>query len=52
MWDAYHAINKARFSQRIGSLKIWAIKHLDGVVLEKVLDLCGKRDLFLNARSA
>ena len=49
VWDAYHAINKASFSQRIGSLKSWAIKHLDGVVLEKVLDLCGKRDLWKTA---
>ena len=27
-----------------GSLRQWAAGHLTGIVLEKVLDLCGKRD--------
>jgi hypothetical protein len=44
IWDAYHAPDRRSFSQRIASLKAWAIKHLSGVVLEKVLDLCEKRD--------
>ena len=42
--DAYHAPDRRSFSQRIASLKAWAAKHLSGVVLEKVLDLCEKRD--------
>lgn len=44
VWDAYRAPNCRSFSQRIASLKAWATKHLNGIVLEKVLDLCGKRD--------
>src|SRR3990170_2028323 len=44
VWDAYHAPDRRSFSQRIASLKTWAVKHLSGVVLEKVLDLCQKRD--------
>jgi hypothetical protein len=49
VWDAYHAINRASFSQRIRSLKSWAGKHLEGVVLENVLGLCSKRDLWKTA---
>lgn len=44
VWDAYHAPNCRTFSRRIAALKSWATKHLNGVVLENVLDLCSKRD--------
>lgn len=44
VWDAYHAPDRRSFSQRIASLKTWAAKHLSGVVLENVLDLCENRD--------
>lgn len=44
VWEAYHAPDRRSFGQRIRSLRTWARVHLNGVVLEKVLDLCKKRD--------
>ena len=44
VWEAYQAPDRRSFGQRIRSLRDWASGHLGGVVLEKVLDLCGKRD--------
>jgi hypothetical protein len=44
VWNAYRAPNCRSFSQRIRSLRTWATKHLSGVVLDNVLDLCDKRD--------
>ena len=44
VWNAYHAPNRRSFSQRLAGLRTWAGRHLSGVVLEKVLDLCDKRD--------
>lgn len=44
VWDAYRAPDRRTFSQRIRSLQNWAKKNLGGVVLEKTLDLCAKRD--------
>jgi hypothetical protein len=44
VWEAYHAPDRRCFGQRIRSLRTWAREHLSGVVLEKVLDLCKKRD--------
>ena len=44
IWDAYHAPDRRCFGQRLRSLRGWAKGHLGGVVLEKVLDLCKKRD--------
>jgi hypothetical protein len=46
VWNAYHASNRRSFSQRIGGLRTWASGHLSGVVLDKVVDLCDKRDLW------
>ncbi len=46
VWNAYHAPDRRSFSQRIAGLRGWASRHLDGVALEKVLDLCDKRDLW------
>lgn len=43
-WEAYHAPDRRCFGQRLRSLRGWAKAHLSGVVLEKVLDLCKKRD--------
>ena len=42
VWDAYHAPDRRSFAQRLRSLRQWAAEHLTGIVLEKVLDLCGK----------
>ena len=42
--EAYHAPNRRSFAQRLRSLRQWASGHLTGIVLEHVLDLCGKRD--------
>lgn len=44
VWEAYHAPDRRSFAQRLRSLRQWATKNLTGVVLENVLDLCGKRD--------
>jgi hypothetical protein len=44
VWEAYHAPDRRSFAPRLRSLRQWAIPHLTGIVLEKVLDLCGKRD--------
>lgn len=44
IWEAYHAPDRRCFGQRLRSLRDWARGHLSGVVLEKVLDLCEKRD--------
>ena len=42
--EAYHAPNRWSFAQRLRSLRQWASGYLTGIVLEHVLDLCGKRD--------
>jgi hypothetical protein len=44
VWEAYQAPDRRCFGQRIRSLRNWANGSLCGVVLEKVLDLCRKRD--------
>jgi hypothetical protein len=44
IWEAYHAPDRRCFGQRLRSLRNWATKHLSGIVREKVLDLCRKRD--------
>lgn len=44
VWEAYHAPDRRSFGQRIRSLRSWAKKNLSGVVREKVLKLCQKRD--------
>jgi hypothetical protein len=44
VWEAYHAPDRRRFAQRLRRLRQWATQHLVGIVLEKVLDLCGQRD--------
>jgi len=46
VWDAYHAPDRRSFSQRLRGLRGWAGHHLSGPVLEKVSDLCDKRDLW------
>lgn len=44
VWEAYQAPDRRCFRQRLRSLRDWAKEHLSGVVLEKILDLCQKRD--------
>jgi hypothetical protein len=44
VWEADHAPNRRSFAQRLRSLRQWASQNLTGIVLEKVLDLCGQRD--------
>jgi hypothetical protein len=44
VWEAYHAPDRRSFAQRLRSLRQWATGHLSGVVLENVLNLCGKRN--------
>jgi hypothetical protein len=42
VWDTYHAPDRRSFGQRLRRLREWATRHLSGVVLENVLDLCRK----------
>jgi len=49
VWEAYHAPDKRTFSQRLRRLDELAGRHVGGVVLEAVSDLCRKRDLWLAA---
>jgi hypothetical protein len=44
VWGAYHAPDRRHFAQRLRRLRQWATDHLKGIVLEKVVDLCQKRD--------
>lgn len=44
VWQAYRAPSRRSFSQHLRHLRIWAQQKLSGVVQEKVLDLCRKRD--------
>jgi hypothetical protein len=44
VWDAYRAANRRSFAQHLRGLRAWAERHLTGVVLESVQDLCDKRD--------
>lgn len=44
IWEAYQAPDRRCFAQRLRSLRRWAGRNVTGVVLEKVLDLCSKRD--------
>ena len=43
VWEVYYSETRRIMSQRIRRLHDWAVKNLKGVVLEKVLDLCGKK---------
>ena len=43
VWEANHAPDRRSFGQRFRRLRQWAVQHVSGVVLEKVLDLCAKR---------
>ena len=49
VWDAYHAPDRRTFAQRIRALRTWAAKCLSGIVLEKVVDLCHKRERWMIA---
>ncbi len=42
VWEAYHALDRRSFGQRLRRLREWADGQLSGVVLENVLDLCRK----------
>ena len=47
VWEAYHAPDGRRFSQRLRRLREWAEAHVDReVVREKVLALCDRRAAF------
>jgi hypothetical protein len=46
VWNVYAAETRAMMGQRIRRLREWATRHLSGVVLEKVLDLCAKSGLW------
>ena len=47
VWEAYHAISKRAFSQRLRRLRAWASETLpESEMKQKALDLCDKRDEF------
>ena len=46
VWDAYRAVNRRSFSQRIRSLRTWAESRLSGWIQETTLDLRHKRKLW------
>ena len=46
VWEAYRAVNRRSFSQRIRSLRTFASSHLSGWIQETTLDLCDKRELW------
>src|SRR5205807_1508586 len=49
VWEAFHAPTRRSFSQRLRHFRSWAQVHLTGVVREKALSLCNKRDRFARA---
>jgi hypothetical protein len=49
VWDAYHAPDKRTLAQRLRRLAQWARRHVSGVVLEEVEDLCAKTALWQKA---
>jgi hypothetical protein len=42
VWGVYHSETRKMMGQRVRRLRDWAKQHLNGVVLDKVLDLCAK----------
>jgi hypothetical protein len=42
VWNAYRAVDKRTFRQRLRRLREWATGHLTGVVLEQVEKLCNR----------
>ena len=44
VWEVYYSETHRVMSQRIRRLRDWATKNLSGIVLEKVLDLCDKKE--------
>jgi hypothetical protein len=47
VWDVYRAPDRKTCRQRLRALRGWASKHLQGGVLEAVLDLCAKGKLWV-----
>jgi hypothetical protein len=42
VWGVYYSETRKIMGQRVRRLRDWAEQHLNGVVLDKVLDLCAK----------
>lgn len=49
VWDAYRAPTRRCFSQRLRHLRTFAQTHLTGIIQEKTLSLCKKRERFAQA---
>jgi hypothetical protein len=49
IWEAYHAPTRRSFSQRLRHVRTFAQRELTGIVLDKTLALCNKRDRFARA---
>lgn len=49
VWNVYEAKAKPAFSQRIRRLREWADNLKPGVVKDKILSLCDKKDEFIKA---
>ncbi len=47
VWDAYNAVSRASFAQRLRRLKEWTAEHVpDSPMKDNILDLCAKRSMF------
>ncbi len=44
IWEAYHAPTRRSFAQRLRHVRTFAQNNLTGIVLEKTLSLCNKRE--------
>ena len=49
VWEVYRAPDRASLAQRVRWLRVWADQNLTGVVHEKVIDLCNKKDRWQQA---
>ncbi len=49
VWEAYHAPTRSSFAQRLRRLREFASRTLSGIVLDKTLKLCKKRERFAQA---
>jgi hypothetical protein len=49
VWEVYHASDAAAFRLRAEELRLWAVEHTTGYVLEAVQKLCAKVDRFVVA---
>lgn len=49
IWAAYEAADRRTFGQRLRRLREWAVANLSGILKEKVLTLCGRKQEYARA---